>query len=67
MLGAIMVQETTTAIIDEAGKTYKIVTKKEAEYETVIDEKGQKIQRLKDGQAILDEETEASASAAISK
>ena len=60
-------EETTTAIIDETGKTYKIVTKEEAEYETVTDEKGQKVQRLKDGQAILNDEIEASASAAISK
>lgn len=60
-------EETTTAVIDETGKTYKIVTKEEAEYETVTDEKGQKVQRLKDGQAILDNAASASAVTVVNK
>lgn len=60
-------EEKITHIIDETGKTYKIVTKEEAEYETVIDEKGQKNQRLKDGQAVINDEFEASAPAVINE
>jgi len=61
-------EEKIIGIIDETGKTYKIVTEETAEYETVTDENGKEIFRLmKDGQAILDEEIEASAPAAISK
>ena len=58
-------EEKITHIIDETGKNYKIVTEEEAEYETVTDEKGEKIQRLKDGQAILDKNTASTSAATV--
>jgi hypothetical protein len=58
-------EEKIIYIKDETGKLYKVVTKEEAEYEIINNEYGQKISQLKDGQAILSDESEASTSSAI--
>ena len=61
-------EEKITHIIDEVGKTYKVVTKNEAEYEIITDKNGKEIFRLmKDGQAILDDIASTSAATVINK
>lgn len=61
-------EEKITHIIDEIGKTYKVVTKNEAEYEIITDKNGKEIFRLmKDGQAILDDITSTNAAILINK